>query len=202
MKMKGLLLACCVALLPVFRAVGQTPGVDQKLAGVIDSLYAADQGTVQIKPADSAAAAYQRVIRTNFPAVKRILDMYGYPTHARVGQQSTQHYFLLVQHSDFDLAFQQRALKMMRREVRRHQASGQQYAYLVDRIAINQGQPQVYGTQVLMSGNTKLKPCLAPAQLNKRRQAVGLEPIEAYLEKCNAVFYEMNPQQRPQPGAR
>lgn len=200
--MKGLLLGGCVALLPVMRAVGQTPGGEQKLAGVIDSLYAADQGTVRIKPADSAAAAYKRVIRTNFPVVKRILDTYGYPTYARVGQPSAQHYFLLVQHSDFDLAFQQRALQRMRREVRRHQASGQQYAYLVDRIALHQGQPQLYGTQVLMSGHTTVKPCLAPAQLNKRRHAVGLEPIEAYLEKCNAVFYEMNPQQRPQPEGR
>ena len=200
--MKALLLACCLTLFPVIRTLGQTPDVNQRLSGLIDSLYAADQRTVLIKPADSAAAAYQRVIRTNFPAVQRILDVSGYPTYARVGRESAQHYFLLVQHSDFAPAFQQRALKRMRREVRRRQASGQQYAYLVDRIAINRGQPQVYGTQVLMSANTTVKPCVAPAQLNKRREAVGLEPIEAYLKKCNAAFYEMNPQQRNQPMAR
>lgn len=197
--MKALLIVCCFIVLPLFRSVGQTPALNHKLAGVIDSLYAADQGTVNIKPADSAAAAYQRVIRTNFRTAKKILEAYGYPGYALVGQESSKHYFLLVQHSDFDLAFQQRVLKIMQREVAHKNASGQQYAYLTDRIAINSGKPQVYGTQVLMSGNTQVKPCISPAKLNDRRKAVGLEPIEDYLKKCNAVFYEMNPQQKNKP---
>lgn len=194
--MKAFVLSCCFAVLAVFSAYGQTPGLQRKLAGVIDSLYAADQRTVLLKPADSAAAAYQRVIRTNFPVVEHIVATYGYPTYALVGQESAKHYFLLVQHSDFDLPFQQRVLHRMRRAVRHQQASGQQYAFLTDRIAINQGQPQVYGTQVLMSGHTQVKPCITPAGLNKRRKSVGLEPIAAYIEKCNAVFYELNPQQK------
>jgi hypothetical protein len=196
--MKHFVIWWCLVVLQTFRAVGQTTGtgVNQKLSSTIDSLYAADQNTARIKPADSAAAAYQRVIRTNFPTVKRILDMYGYPNYTLVGQESSHHYFLLVQHSDFDLSFQQQVLKIMRREVNNKNASGQQYAYLVDRIAINQGKPQVYGTQVLMSGNTKIKPCVAPAKLNKRRKSVGLEPIEDYIKKCNALFYEMNPQEK------
>jgi hypothetical protein len=197
--MKGLLLTCCLALGWVGSAAAQATGLNPGLARVIDSLYLADQRTVSIKPADSAAAAYQRAIRTNFPLVEKILHTYSYPTYSLVGQASGQHYFLLVQHSDFNLPFQQRALKLMRGAVRRHEASGQQYAYLVDRIALNQGKPQVYGTQVVMSGNTQVKPCLAPAKLNERRKAVGLEPIEDYLKKCNAAFYRMNPQQSAQP---
>lgn len=197
--MKALLPVFCCTVFTVFHSAGQTLGSKPKLSSVIDSLYAADQSTAEIKPADSAAAAYQRVIRTNFPTIKKILTTYGYPTYALVGQESSKHYFLLVQHSDFDLQFQQQVLKLMRREVRHNNAFGQQYAYLTDRIAINQGKPQIYGTQVLMSGNTKVKPCIAPAQLNERRKAVGLEPIEKYLQKCNAVFYEMNPQQKSKP---
>ncbi|MDQ2794530.1 MAG: hypothetical protein M3Y12_11080 [Bacteroidota bacterium] len=188
--MRASLLVFCLVVFHVFHSSGQTVSPNYRLAGLIDSLYAADQSTVRIKPADSAAAAYQRVIRTNFPAVKKILAAYGYPTYTLVGQESAKHYFLLVQHSDFDLKFQQQVLKMMRREVTNKNASGQQYAALIDRIATNQGKPQVYGTQVLMSGNTKVKPCIAPNKLDSRRKSVGLEPIEEYLKKCNAFFYE------------
>lgn len=194
--MKLFALLFCFAILPVFRSVGQTSGSNQKLSSVIDSLYAADQSTAKIRPADSAAAAFQRVIRRNFPPVRRILDTYGYPNYTLVGQESSDHYFTLVQHSDFNQEFQQRVLKIMRRDVGNKKASGKQYAFLTDRIAVTKGEPQVYGTQVLMSGNSKVKPCITPDKLNKRRKAVGLEPIEDYLKKCNELFYEMNPQQR------
>jgi hypothetical protein len=188
-----------LVVLSTFRSVGQTSGSNQKLSSVIDSLYAADQNTAKIRPSDSAAVAFQRVIRRNFPTVKRILDTYGYPNYPMVGQESSNHYFTLVQHSDFNQDFQQRVLKIMRREVDNKNASGKQYAFLTDRIAITKGEPQVYGTQLLMSGNSKVKPCIAPTKLNKRRKSVGLEPIEEYLKKSNEVFYEMNPQQRNKP---
>jgi hypothetical protein len=197
--MKVRLLFCCIVFFTAFHAVGQVSGSNQKLSSVIDSLYAADQNTAKIKPSDSAAAAFQRVIRRNFPIVKGILDTYGYPNYALVGQESSSHYFTLVQHSDFNQDFQQRVLKIMRREVLNKTASGKQYAFLTDRIAITKGEPQVYGTQVVMSGNSKVKPCIAPAKLDKRRKSVGLEPIEDYLKKCNELFYEMNPQQRNKP---
>jgi len=200
--MKTFTLILCLIILNSLHAACQTAGSNQKLAGVIDSLYSADQSTVKIKPADSAAAAYQRVIRTNFPVVKKILNTYGFPTYALVGKESAKHYFLLVQHSDFDLPFQQRVLKIMKREVANQNASGQQYAFLVDRIAVNQGKPQIYGTQVMMSGDTKMKPCVAPAKLNERRKSVGLEPIEDYLKKCNVLFYQMNPQEKNKPAAK
>ncbi|WP_125916347.1 DUF6624 domain-containing protein [Hymenobacter coccineus] len=194
--MKAFTLIFCFVIFHAHCSIGQTMGSNHKLSSVIDSLYAADQSTAKIKPADSAAAAYQRVIRTNFPTVKKILDTYGYPNFTLVGQESSDHYFTLVQHSDFNQDFQQRVLKIMRREVDNKNASGKQYAFLTDRIATTKGDPQVYGTQVLMSGNSKVKPCISPAELNKRRKSVGLEPIEDYLKKCNEAFYEMNPQER------
>jgi L-rhamnose mutarotase len=197
--MKAFALIFCFVVLHAFRSVGQTSGSNQKLSSIIDSLYVADQNTAKIRPSDSAAATFQRVIRRNFPAVKRILDTYGYPNYTMVGQESSNHYFTLVQHSDFNQDFQQRVLKIMRQEVHNKNASGKQYAFLTDRIAITKGEPQVYGTQLLMSGNSKVKPCIAPSKLNKRRKSVGLEPIEDYLKKSNELFYEMNPQQRNKP---
>ncbi|MBL7702849.1 MAG: hypothetical protein JNM14_11400 [Ferruginibacter sp.] len=171
----------------------QAQKADSSLIKLIDSLYTADQATALIRPGDSAAAAYQRVIRSNFFYTKQILDTYGFPGYDFVGKETSGKYFLLVQHSDFDVEFQKRALNLMKKQVLKTNASGQNYAFLVDRTNLNEGKPQIYGTQIIMSGNTQLKPCRDIKNLDKRRKSVGLEPVKEYLEKCNDVFYQMNP---------
>ncbi len=169
-----------------------------RLPFLIDSLYHADQSTASIRPPDSAAAAYQRAIRTNFPFVQKIHNRYGFPGYDLVGEETSDKYFLLVQHSDFDPDFQLKVLKSMKKQVLKHNASGQGFAYLTDRVEINNGRPQIYGTQIIMSGNTTIKPCIDTAHLNERRLSVGLSTIEEYLEKCNETFYMMNPgEKRP-----
>lgn len=194
--MKSFLNIFCLTLLVTSSSFGQTKKLNIELSKLIDSLYMADQRTAEIRPGDSAAAAFQRVIRTNFPIVKTILEKYGFPGYDLTGKESSGNYFLLVQHSDFDLAFQKKALKLMKQQVHNKNASGQNYAYLIDRININEGKPQVYGTQIIMSGDTKIKPCIDIANLDKRRKSVGLTSIKEYLKKCNDTFYEMNPQEK------
>jgi hypothetical protein len=175
---------------------GQTRKINNHLSNLIDSLYIADQSTVKIKPNDSAAAAYQRVIRTNFPFIKEILNRYGFPGFDIVGKEFSGKYFLLIQHSDFDVQFQKKALTLMKKQVDKKNASGQNYAYLIDRISLNTGKPQVYGTQVIMGRETKIRPCIDIDNLDKRRKSVGLIPIKEYLKNCNDTFYEMNPQEK------
>jgi len=170
------------------------------LPRVIDSLYQADQATAKIRPADSAAAAYQRVIRSNFPLIETIFRKFGYPGYDLVGVQHSDQYFTLVQHSDFNVAFQLEVLKDMQQKVEKQNATGQNFAYLTDRTELNQGRPQIYGTQVIMSANTRLKPCIDTINLDKRRQTVGLGPIQEYLDQCNAVFFQLNPQEKNKPG--
>ncbi|HET6226686.1 MAG TPA: DUF6624 domain-containing protein [Bacteroidia bacterium] len=173
---------------------GQRGKLNTGLVHTIDSLFKADQDCATIKPADSAAAKYQRVIRSNFPLIKSILDKYGYPGYDIVGKEGSGNYFLLVQHSDFNVGFQKRVLKLMKKQVVKKNASGSSYAFLVDRVELNSGQLQVYGTQVLMGrSGTKLRPCIDTLNLDKRRKTVGLMPIKEYLQKCDEAFKEMNP---------
>ncbi len=171
---------------------GQTPK-NLTLSRLIDSLKTEDQKPVSLPNADSAAAAFQRVIRRNFPLVKNILNQFGFPGFNLVGTTSSHNYWLLVQHSDFDLPFQKKALSRMKKQVHKKNASGQDYAYLVDRIAINEGRKQLYGTQIIMGeSGTKLKPCQDILNLDKRRKQVGLPPIKEYLTKADALFWELN----------
>jgi hypothetical protein len=163
------------------------------LSKQIDSLRNEDQSPLKMSNPDSAAKEYQRVIRSNFPVIKNIADKYGFPGYDVVGKESSNNFWLLVQHSDFDVPFQKRMLKLMKSQVDKKNASGQNYAYLIDRINLNEGGKQVYGTQVNMGQNgTTIKPCIDTLNLDKRRKQVGLPPIREYLKKCDEMFYELN----------
>lgn len=165
--------------------------LNAKLAKQIDSLKEEDQRPAKMH--EKAAAEFQRAIHSNFPVVKSILDKYGFPGYSLVGKESSHNYWLLVQHSDFDLEFQKRALKLMKTQVDKQNATGQDYAYLIDRIEINENRPQVYGTQVNMGpGGTKIKPCIDTANLDNRRKLVGMQPIKDYLKQCDEAYKELN----------
>jgi len=60
----------------------------------------------------------------------------------------------------------------------------QNFASLVDRVAIHAGRPQVYATQMECVGGQSLAPRIAePEGLDARRAAMGLEPYPAQFER-------------------
>ncbi|MBL0154198.1 MAG: hypothetical protein IPP93_12190 [Chitinophagaceae bacterium] len=189
--LKSLLSIVCFTATGAF---GQNEPANKALAHTIDSLYNAEQACAQIKQTDSASAAYKRITHSNFPVVQQILDKYGFPGYDVVGKEVSDNYFVLVQHSDSNVVFQKKALKLMKIQVDRKNATGSNYGYLVDRINLNTGKKQIYGTQVQMGENgTKLKPCTDTLNLDKRRKSIGLIPIKDYLEQCDEVFRQLNP---------
>jgi len=81
-------------------------------------------------------------------------------------------------------------------EVKAKNASPVNYAYLTDRVAINSGQPEEYGTQVVYEGaglgKVVPKSLRDPQNVNKRRAAIGMEPLENYLGMMTNMHVEMN----------
>ena len=64
------------------------------------------------------------------------------------------------------------------------------YAYLVDRVRVAKGEPQVYGTQwgSDAEGNPEPRtPIEDEAMVDVRRAAVGLGTIDDYLEELAAL---------------
>lgn len=59
------------------------------------------------------------------------------------------------------------------------------YAYLYDRVAVNTGRMQRYGTQPTWQceddGSMQLKPLEDPARVNDRRAEMGLNTVEEGL---------------------
>lgn len=122
-----------------------------------------------------------RVIE-NSEWLKRVLDRIGWFDISRFGTSASQAAWLLIQHSDHDPAFQRAMIERLRAKVAAGEAQPRSLAYLVDRVAVNAGQLQTYGTQGRCAGPGDWQPraLVDPASLDARRAAVGLEAIAAY----------------------
>jgi hypothetical protein len=95
---------------------------------------------------------------------------------------------LLVQHADS--AFMAQCLPLMERAVTAGQAFGKDYVYLLDRVRMQQGKPQVYGTQFTFAadGQLVLHPIEDAEHVDERRRAIGLPPM-AEQEKVMREVY-------------
>jgi hypothetical protein len=98
-----------------------------------------------------------------------------------------------VQHADEDKALQRRALHLLEEAAHKGEASKSNLAYLTDRVRINAGQKQIYGTQLEWpdADHPRPKPTEDPSNLNKRRAAMGLPPIEKYLKTSLEAMQEI-----------
>lgn len=115
-------------------------------------------------------------------SIKAILDNYGWLGTDVVGEQGNSTLFLVIQHSD--QATQEKYLPMMRDAVKNGKARVSDLALLEDRVALKQGKRQIYGSQIGQNTKTKLyyvEPLEDPANVDKRRSDVGLDPIAVYV---------------------
>jgi len=183
--------------------MAQTGILYPRLSKTLDSLAYVDQWPMQQmfrQLPDSAGRNLEDVENANFarhqPVLEDIVRRYGYPGFKQVGEKSANNFWLLVQHADAHPEFQRRILKLMLPEVKTKNASPVNYAYLTDRIAENSGQPQEFGTQVIYQGpglgKAVPKSLRDPQHVNKRRVAIGMEPLEDYLGMMSKMHEEMN----------
>lgn len=135
------------------------------------------------------------VYTAHYHQLKTIFESTGFPGEDRVGKAGSKNFWLMVQHLDKWPDFQQQVLNGMQKEVAKHNAAAKDFAYLTDRVRLNTGQKQVYGTQVTYNTDS----CQAipralenPETVNQRRAAVDLEPLEKYLNMMSESHFLMN----------
>ncbi len=135
------------------------------------------------------------IFKTQQRRVKEIFDDLGFVGFDLAGKQGSSDFWLIVQHSDHNPEFQLEVLERMKIEVDNGNADSRNYGLLVDRVKLNTGQAQIYGTQL----DYNMEICQAfPKKLedsinvNKRRKEIGLEPLEEYLNYMTTMNFEMN----------
>jgi hypothetical protein len=136
--------------------------------------------------------AMQQVDASNLAWLKSVIARSGFPTPEQVGIEGVTDAWLLVQHADSDPAFQSHVLGLL--EPRAHDGTirASDYAMLVDRVRINQGKPQLYGSQFVgdaaKPSDMHQSPVEDPAHLDERRAHMGLMPMRDYECSLHAMY--------------
>lgn len=117
-----------------------------------------------------------------------IIEEHGWPTQSLVGKDGATAAWVIAQHSDQDVEFQERALELMRGAVEDGEADPTELAYLEDRVATNHGEPQIYGTQIsCVDGEAVPGPIADEEIVDELRAEAGLEPLADYLAELAEI---------------
>ncbi|RZM05326.1 MAG: hypothetical protein EOO88_55030 [Pedobacter sp.] len=134
---------------------------------------------------------------THRKRINKLFTKYGFLGYKQVGKEGSQNFWLMVQHSDADPSFQKKILAAMDRAVKKKDANPAQFAYLTDRVAVNAGEQQVFGTQVTYEVNTTGRAIpkiglIDSVNVDVRRKEYELGPLKDYLNMMTESHYEMN----------
>ncbi|MGW7003078.1 DUF6624 domain-containing protein [Streptomyces sp. NPDC054933] len=157
------------------------------LAAELMSMAAADHQTSPRANSEDPAAqlAWRRLTARHGDRLDEIMDEYGWPTTELVGAEAARGAWLIAQHADRQLDVQRRAVRLMRQAVAAGSASPRELAFLRDRVLVNEGREQIYGTQIagMKDGSPVPWPCEDPERMNELRAQVGIEPFAEYVAK-------------------
>jgi hypothetical protein len=134
-------------------------------------------------------ARLAEVDRANTAWLRALIERHGWPGRTRVGTEGARDAWLLVQHADHDVDFQEHCLALLAAAVAAGEADPKELAYLEDRVAMHRGRPQRYGTQFVQApdGQPGFVPhtLAEPARVDELRASVGLGPLEEYARRIN-----------------
>ncbi|MFA0963669.1 DUF6624 domain-containing protein [Roseivirga sp. BDSF3-8] len=125
--------------------------------------------------------------------VEEIFYDCGFPYLNKVSQKHSHQFWLVVQHCDNNPEFQISVLNRMEKGLSGNNVLKEDYAYLTDRVRINQGKKQVYGTQLKLIDNCYYpKPIEDSINVNSRRLSMGLDSLVHYLKQASSVLDSLN----------
>jgi hypothetical protein len=119
--------------------------------------------------------------------IRAILETHGWPGHTLVGEDGCRAAGFIVQHAILDPDLQQRGLALLTKAVEEHEAEPFMLAFLTDRVLMQEGKPQLYGTQYIGAKAGGVEPWLIanPETIDARRHAVGLPPLTENTARLN-----------------
>ncbi len=115
----------------------------------------------------------------NTERMKEIVEHGGWPTISKVGEEAADAAWILVQHADEDLSFQEKCLELMKAQPK-GEIRKRNIALLEDRVRVSKGMPQLYGTQFYKGpgGEYIRRPIEDEEHVVERRLEVGLRTLE------------------------
>ena len=135
------------------------------------------------------------VFVTNQKRISKIFKTYGFVGYDLAGKEGSDAFWVLVQHSDHIPKFQTEVLEQMKKHVKNDNATPEYYAYLVDRVKINTGNEQVFGTQFTYNnrGQAIPKNISDTTGIDKRRKSLGLSPLIERMNEISLLYTSPSP---------
>lgn len=119
----------------------------------------------------------------NTARMKEIVAEIGWPTASKVGKQIASDAWLLVQHADRDVEFQEQCLTLMKSESS-EEVERRDIAFLEDRIRVNKKRGQLYGTQFRqINGKHVPLPIEDEQNIDARRAEMGMGTLAERIEE-------------------
>ena len=133
-----------------------------------------------------AGAAIEAVDDENQAALLRMVPPERWFLRSRYGDRAASAAFHIVQHSDADLW--RRFLPVLEPLVATGEVPGQSYGLMFDRLAINEGRPQRYGSQFRCDDGRWRPYPIEPGDVEARRRAMGFPGTFAQMQQRFATM--------------
>ncbi len=160
-----------------------------EIAAEIISMAGVDQD-MRLKAIDDEKFWDESVDPKNTARMKEIVAEIGWPTVSKVGSDASVGAWLLVQHADREVEFQEHCLNLMKQE-KEGEVVLRDVAHLEDRVRLNKGLPQLYGTQFRWTKNNEpIQDIEDRENVDERRKAMGLNTLAERIEEMY-VKYKM-----------
>jgi hypothetical protein len=121
----------------------------------------------------------------NAARLRELIAVHGWPNRRIAGEDGSEAAWFIVQHAIGEPEFQREVLRLLDDCANAKGVPLWHAAYLEDRIAMNEGRPQRYGTQRMddpIDGRVRPWNLAEPEGVNELRKGVGLGPLPAIPE--------------------
>jgi len=189
----GLVLAAMALATPAHAASG-CAGYAGELKTMVELTDAARSRIDFLAAQDEPQAAQRRAEletaeRANAERFGAWLSACGWPRRSVEGPEALRHAWLVAQQWRADLPFQRQVVRQLELAVLDGEAPAMHLAAASDRLAVQEGRPQRYGTQLRQAGACGWDYYLLddPARVEARRKRLGLPPLADHRRTINAM---------------
>jgi hypothetical protein len=135
------------------------------------------------KPDPAYVKRMQQEDRAREQRLAAIIEAKGWPLISMVGYEAAGSAWTIAQHGS--PAFLKRCLPLMQAAGDKLEINPQHLALSIDRVRVEAGKPQVYGSQLHEGKGGKLEPDRIEDRehVDERRAAMGMEPLADYLAR-------------------
>ena len=136
-------------------------------------------------------AMEEKNMKENEKRLLELLDKYGWPAASEVTEYAAAGASLIINHTTYEL--RSKYFPMLEESFKKGEAQPLRYAKMQDRILVEEGKKQLYGTQIKFENRLREPyPIKDPEYVDKRRKEIGLGPLSPYLKAKFDIDWELS----------